>query len=851
MTAPRRRLHPTSVDYARAVQRPDDVFRAERYRRAVFEVGLYGQPAATSGAFAVVFKARVEGTPRALRFLTQHVESSRSRYGALTDHFRARGLVDLVALCEWHDDAVVVKGESWPMIDMEWIEGSILDRYVAALVAGGNTAALVQLAAVFREAVGRLQRAEFAHGDLQPGNIMIDEHGRLRLVDFDGSWAPAVAGRTEPNERGHPDFQHPGRTWGRWMDTFPALVIHVSLLALARDPRLWPEFNTANNLILTSADLADPNRPVWHRLRALGDPELDRATGALERLCRQAAPPEVGLEEVLAGGGTSWGADRLSYGGVVPAGGVPPVGGPAGSDQRWWDRPARSAETFVGGGPVAEAGPPGTPAPSAPFPGPDRPDPTAPAWSGPSAPGPRPDPLPANTLYGPGTGYGPGGYSPGGFGPGGGYGPAGGHGPAGGYGPGGYGPGPGDGSGPGGATGPVGGAGRRRRRLALLAGALGLVVVVLLGFLAFPFGFGSGGVTLLAATDAAPSAFGTDYTRGNGPPGPPPPLPAPPPRPRPRAGAGAPPPHHAGPRGPGASDRDGLAGYVSGSADRQAWVSALTADAAVRWPAGGEQSAVVDFVKGLTPAVLRADTLVTSHRFAFLGRTRAEPTVLQAGTVVLVDARGAPRVRCSGAAPLTRADPGVLTDDAVSGTRWSGFAVSGVQVLDPADADVTQFVLAGVSEAAPFRRPAGTAGDKDFLPAPENALPAGSYRVTATSVQDCEGVNNCGVNKPSDEITLTCTDTCTASSRYWTEKLPVTLQGARWTISGKATDDYAFNCGGVISPTTIEVDLSVRSGTVEAGAWVADRLAGSLTRTAPPTKCTLAKEAWSASAART
>ena len=74
---------------------------------------------------------------------------------------------------------------------MEWIEGQQLNEYVGYLAESTNADALGKLAGRWLKLVDELQRAEFAHGDLQHGNVIIDQQGRLRLVDFDGVWSAA------------------------------------------------------------------------------------------------------------------------------------------------------------------------------------------------------------------------------------------------------------------------------------------------------------------------------------------------------------------------------------------------------------------------------------------------------------------------------------------------------------------------------------------------------------------------------------------------------------------------------------------------------------------------------------
>jgi serine/threonine protein kinase len=164
--------------------------------------------------------------------------SERSRYTALRNHVTSRGLDDCVVTARWYDDAITVQDRSYPMIDMAWIEGQTLEAYVEDLVDQGNTAAITALADRWRALVSRLQSAQFAHGDLQHGNVLIDNQGVLRLVDLDGCWITSFAGKAAPPENGHPNYQHPRRVWGPAMDTFPGLVIYTALLAVSQKPAL-------------------------------------------------------------------------------------------------------------------------------------------------------------------------------------------------------------------------------------------------------------------------------------------------------------------------------------------------------------------------------------------------------------------------------------------------------------------------------------------------------------------------------------------------------------------------------------------------------------------------------------
>ncbi|MFH9891039.1 DUF6777 domain-containing protein [Streptomyces luteogriseus] len=107
--------------------------------------------------------------------------------------------------------------------------------------------------------------------------------------------------------------------------------------------------------------------------------------------------------------------------------------------------------------------------------------------------------------------------------------------------------------------------------------------------------------------------------------------------------------------------------------------------------AGISPAALPDHVRALTPVVLRADTRVTGHGFR-AGRITRYQSVLQAGTAVLVDDRGLPRVRCACGNPL--GPPEASRGTAVTrGTPWPGYRPGRVVAVTPAPQAVTGFTI--------------------------------------------------------------------------------------------------------------------------------------------------------------
>jgi eukaryotic-like serine/threonine-protein kinase len=338
--------YPAAGDYYKAVQVPARAFTVPKLQAAEFVWDSLG-PTLARGSSAVVFQASVEGTAQALRCYIRNDASSRDRYSALDAYLAAYDLSPYVSGTTWLDGAIQVNRETWPVLTMDWIDGRTLNEYVDFLVTSSNVAALTTLAAKWRALVALMQSSEFTHGDLQHGNVMVDQDGRLRLVDFDGVWIPQLAGQSPPTEFGHPNYQHPlQHVWGRWLDTFSALVIYLSLVALGKDPGLWLALYNSKNLLFAKNDFFPPFKTeAWKQLAAMGDPQVDELVRRLQECCDPDWVSTGSLEMTL---------DRQA---VTPARPSIPV------EQRWWEkRPVTAGGSAAGGSAVAGSAVAGSPA---------------------------------------------------------------------------------------------------------------------------------------------------------------------------------------------------------------------------------------------------------------------------------------------------------------------------------------------------------------------------------------------------------------------------------------------------------------------------------------------------------
>jgi hypothetical protein len=232
-------------------------------------IGPLGRPQPISGNFGCVFSITSEGGRMyAVKCFVRMADDQGERYRSISDRLasiKATWKMDL----EYVNQGVLVSGEWFPVLKMEWIRGVGLIRWIEEHLSRRDE--LEELARRFGDLILELQSQGIAHGDLQHGNVLVSSTGTLRLVDYDGMFVPELAGRAGM-ERGLGSYQSPmrhGVEFGPHLDWYSAWVIYASMVAVAEDPDLWRDLHQPDGeyLILTESDLRSPQTsPALDRL---------------------------------------------------------------------------------------------------------------------------------------------------------------------------------------------------------------------------------------------------------------------------------------------------------------------------------------------------------------------------------------------------------------------------------------------------------------------------------------------------------------------------------------------------------------------------------------------------------
>lgn len=308
-------IWPSPQDYNEAVQVPLCSFADSELQHGSPDLNVLGLPRPNTGYFASVYKMHCAERDVAVRCFLHPVRDQQYRY-AQVSQFLAQAKLPYMVEFDYMQKGIRINDQWYPILKMEWCDGIPLHQYLNDAIE--EPSKIRKLAENFRVMMLDLHEAGIAHGDLQHGNILV-QNGELRLVDYDGMFVPALAG-LQSNELGHRNYQHPRRSnehFGPYLDNFSSWLIVTALEALAENPGLWQEYNGGDDkLLFSTADLRAPhNSKTFRRLRLESNAEsqiaIFRTTNLLKMQVEEVPPIHMELV-VLQAEPDPIGADELA-----------------------------------------------------------------------------------------------------------------------------------------------------------------------------------------------------------------------------------------------------------------------------------------------------------------------------------------------------------------------------------------------------------------------------------------------------------------------------------------------------------------------------------------------------------
>lgn len=260
-----------------------------------------------SGGFCVVFPFVNNGKKYALRCWHSLIDGIELRTKTIAEALRTSGLSYFISF-EFIDEGIRTQQGVQPIVIMDWVDALTLKKYIALNL--HSPSVLKNLAESFKKMVSELHKAHFAHGDLQHGNIMVQNNGSLILVDYDSMYVPGLTGVAD-EIKGLAGYQHPARwkniTSSYNLDYFSELIIYTSIIGLSKFPELWTKLDLEDSetMLFSAEDISLGGSSEIFSILSSDSETAELSKKIQENLKKNSLDELEPLENVLASSSTS------------------------------------------------------------------------------------------------------------------------------------------------------------------------------------------------------------------------------------------------------------------------------------------------------------------------------------------------------------------------------------------------------------------------------------------------------------------------------------------------------------------------------------------------------------------
>ncbi|MEO5361518.1 MAG: hypothetical protein H7843_13910 [Nitrospirota bacterium] len=324
------RKYPLPLQYQQALQNPRLSLFGDELKHGTVQTDKLGLPRVRSGNFASVYKIFTANAQYAIKCFLNAPDDMQTRCEQISNYLNK---IDCGYFLKFQYLArgISVNAQVYPILKMPWQDGIPLDRYIGICAEKKDTQGILSVRGRFLEMYKTLRSHRIAHGDLQHGNILINQEGGLCLIDYDGLYCPEMTLNTS-SESGHPNYQHPKRKTyhcDEYIDSFSAIVIFTALTALAHDLSLWQKYYNGDNLLFCARDFLNTNQSLLFRTLSIVPVEqIKTLTETIAESCLtpyEHLPEFLGqLDKISAEAGDlelpmhSWTAEREDMPGQLP-----------------------------------------------------------------------------------------------------------------------------------------------------------------------------------------------------------------------------------------------------------------------------------------------------------------------------------------------------------------------------------------------------------------------------------------------------------------------------------------------------------------------------------------------------
>lgn len=238
---------PTIPSITTSVENQQTLILDSHAKKGAFSRDARGRLIKHSGGFTVVYPYTLpNGEKWAFRCWHSELGDVRKRFEIISTAIQN---AKLPYLCDfiYVDKGISVEGKVYPTTRMRWVEGTTIKEYICSNFQSKTK--LLSLADQFLHLVRDMHKHSLAHGDLQHGNILVGDDGKLYLVDYDSFYCPQLSGEKDIIT-GLKDYQHPSRSKNKYvsekLDYFSEIIIYLSILGIAYNSSLCSKYKMAD-----------------------------------------------------------------------------------------------------------------------------------------------------------------------------------------------------------------------------------------------------------------------------------------------------------------------------------------------------------------------------------------------------------------------------------------------------------------------------------------------------------------------------------------------------------------------------------------------------------------------------
>src|SRR3954453_16838796 len=169
---------PDLTEYHEALQFPSRSLGDPELQKAEIEKDRFGMPKPATGGNRVAYKATEGQNVWAVRCFLRPISDHAERYAAISKHL-GKNRSDHSTQFVYLADGLRIKGGTFPIVKMAWVQGQHFHAYVESVL--DQPKELAKCREKFRVLVQEIERAKFAHGDLQHGNILVQGNELLLI----------------------------------------------------------------------------------------------------------------------------------------------------------------------------------------------------------------------------------------------------------------------------------------------------------------------------------------------------------------------------------------------------------------------------------------------------------------------------------------------------------------------------------------------------------------------------------------------------------------------------------------------------------------------------------------------